>query len=307
MKSTRSYCDLLLTFTMGLCLLFQTAANAFEPYGYKAHRAECDTDPNVIRTVVIGGLATTTDTWQQISAMFESRYPNYTVELVADGNTAVTGPVFRSGQADVLAQHSADVTTDLVADGYGLDLLPWAHNEHIIIGPWNDPAGAKGLDAVEAFKKIAAAGKQGTAMWVDLWGAGKREVAGHIAAKAGIHPGNGGWVVADGSAKVGKQLEFVASLGFAYAMIGRAPFVSGKQNTFELEMIVGSGDDLKRPFVSIRANPKKFPCTNVRGAKKLQRFLISKEVQEFLATHLVDEFGGEPPFQPLRMEAFADE
>ncbi len=265
-----------------------------------------ETHPLVIRALVIGGMAQTTDTWQAIVEMFEEE-TNYTVELVKTGNVFVIDPLFRAGMADLLTQHSADITTDLVADGYGVNIRPWAHNEHVIMGPASDPAGIAGMtDAVEAFKKIAAAGKQGNVLFVDLWGAGKREVARHLANKAGIYPPSGGWMVVDASPDSRNQLFYVASLGNAYSLFGRAPVISGRQDPAGLEIMVGGGPDLQRPFMVMAANPEKFPCTNVIGAKKLSEFLLSKQVQEFLPTYLVDDFGGEPPFQPLRLDAFND-
>ena len=64
--------------------------------------------------------------------------------------------------------HSSDKTTDLVADGFGVNLRPWARNEHTIVGPASDPAGIRGMkDGADALKKIAEA----HAPFVDFYGA----------------------------------------------------------------------------------------------------------------------------------------
>ena len=51
-----------------------------------------------------------------------------------------------------------DITTDLVADGYGIDMRPWARNELCIVGPPDDPAHVRGMtNGAAALRKIAEA------------------------------------------------------------------------------------------------------------------------------------------------------
>jgi len=45
---------------------------------------------------------------------------------------------FRQGKADFLVMHSGDITTDLVADGYSINLRPCARNDLVIVGPADD-------------------------------------------------------------------------------------------------------------------------------------------------------------------------
>ncbi len=78
--------------------------------------------------------------------------------------------------------HGSIEATDLVANGYGTNLLPWARNEHVIVGPPDDPAGIRGMkDGAEALKKIAAA----RAPFVDFYGPGSRELAHRLWKRAG--------------------------------------------------------------------------------------------------------------------------
>ena len=78
--------------------------------------------------------------------------------------------------------HSSDQTTDLVADGFGANLRPWARNEHTIVGPPSDPARIRGMkDGAEALKKIANA----RASFVDFYGPGSRELAHKLWQRAG--------------------------------------------------------------------------------------------------------------------------
>ena len=64
--------------------------------------------------------------------------------------------------------------------------------------------------------------------------------------------------------------------------------------------------DMLRPYIVMLANPKVFPHVNYDGAQKLQNYLLSEEVQEFLEKYRADEFGGIPLFYPLRKRAFKE-
>jgi tungstate transport system substrate-binding protein len=258
----------------------------------------------VVRAVVIGGMTREVTLWAAVAQKFEEK-TGYRVELVETGTVEVIAETFAAGEADVLTMHSSDTTTNLIADGYGVNLRPWAHNELVIMGPATDPAGIKGMtDGVEALKKIAEAGERGQARFVDLWGTGKREVSQDLWSKTGIYPVNKAWFVKDQSDSEGRQLVYTASLGNAYSLFGRVPVVGGKVSTGGLQIMVEGDLAMQRPFMVIQANPERFPCTNEVGAKKLASFLLSREVQDFLPQFMVDEFLGLPPFYPLRNAAF---
>lgn len=263
-------------------------------------------DPRVIRAVVIGGMTREVDLWSAIAQKFEDK-TGYRVELVDTGTVEVIAETFAAGEADLLTMHSSDTTTNLVADGYGVDMRPWAHNELVIMGPASDPAGIRGMtDGVEALKKIAAAGELGQARFVDLWGTGKREVSQDLWTKTGIYPVNKPWFVKDQSDSENRQLIYTASLGNAYSLFGRVPVISRRVNTGGLQIMVEGDPAMQRPFIVMEANRKKFPCANDVGARKLSSFLLSREIQEFLPQFMVDEFLGLPPFYPLRNAAFGN-
>ena len=52
----------------------------------------------------------------------------------------------RSGEADVLLVHSPKDEQKLVDDGFGINRTRIMHNDFIIVGPANDPAGDQGHD-----------------------------------------------------------------------------------------------------------------------------------------------------------------
>lgn len=81
---------------------------------------------NVVKAVVIGGM-TMTAMWDEVSRMFESR-TGMNVEVIDTDTRPDIEVTFKQGKADFLTMHSGDITTDLVADGYGIDMKPWTHN-----------------------------------------------------------------------------------------------------------------------------------------------------------------------------------
>ncbi len=253
---------------------------------------------NVVKAAVIGGM-TMTGMWQKVSEMFEAK-TGIKIKTVETGPRQKIEKPFKQGKADLLTMHSGDITTDLVADGYGINMMPWTHNNVAIIGPSEDPAGIKGMKSgAEAFKKIAATESK----FMDMWGDGKREMSQKIWQKAGIFPPAGDWVIKE-ERNSKENILMNLSTQKAYSLFGRIPVLLEKRKFKNLEIMVEDDRDMLRPYIVMLANPKVFPNVNYEGAKKLQEFLVSKEVQEFLATFRADEFGGIPLFYPLRKRAF---
>src|SRR6476646_8561179 len=92
---------------------------------------------SVVRCAVVGGL-NEIDFWPQIADRFE-RATGSRQEIVATGPKHVIVEAFKSGEADVIVMHSSDTMVNLVADGYGENMQPWAKNDFVIVGPAGDP------------------------------------------------------------------------------------------------------------------------------------------------------------------------
>ncbi len=250
-------------------------------------------DPKIIRCAVIGGMSMTTGLWKEISNMFEAD-TGYKVVVVAKGPRPVLADAIHKGKVDLLTMHSGDITTDVVADGYAVNMKPWTRNDLVIVGPASDPAKIAGMtDGAEALKKIARA----KANFVDLQDIGIREMGHNLWKRAGIHP-KGKWFLKDES---GGHLDF---LGFAakhnaYVIFGRMPIVTGKVNSHNLKILVEKDPSMRRPYVVMEANPEVFPGTNVKGARALADYLLSDKVQSFLATYGKERNNGFPFFYPV--------
>ena len=255
-------------------------------------KSEAPSDTHVIRCAVIGGM-TMTGLWQQITKMFEAE-TGYRVEVVVTGPRPLLDTAMRAGKVDLLTMHSGDITTDLVADGYGVDMRPWTRNELCILGPPDDPAHVRGMtNGVDALRKIAAA----KAHFVDFEDIGSRELVHTLWEQSGVDP-RGDWLLKDGTISRWNILQY-ARTNDAYVVVGYIPARMGKMPAMGMEILVKNDPVMRRPFIVMETNPKKFPQANYTGAKALSDFLLSPEVQKFLLQFGTESNGPGPLFFPV--------
>ena len=247
----------------------------------------------VVRCAVIGGF-TMTGLWPEISKMFEAQ-TGYRVEVVVTGVRPVLDKAIRAGQVDLLTMHSGDITTDIVADGIGVNMRPWTRNELVIVGPTNDPAQIRGMtNGALALKKIA----ESQSKFVDFEGIGSRELSHTLWRLAGTEP-KGDWLIKDDTAiSKWNVLQFCRS-NHAYVVVGYIPALTGKMQNDGMEILVKNDPVMRRPYIVMEANPKKFPDANFVGARALSDFLLSSKVQDFLLGFGRDAAGNHPLFFPV--------
>lgn len=233
------------------------------------------------------------------------------VKVIAKG----TGAAIRDGMdgnVDVVFVHDLEREKKFVAEGYGTKRYPVMHNDFIILGPKNDPAGISGLqNAVEAMKKIAGSGTMfvsrgddsGThAKEQELWKASglplqtvKQTVSSEGKTKeiTFVHPeGLGKWYMSIGQG-MGKTLIF-ADEKQAYTLADRGTYIQyklGRKEGLGLE-ILGEGDpSLHNPYGVIPVNPEKFKDSNppIRHdlADAFARWLVSPRGQSVIANYKV--------------------
>ncbi|MDD5039226.1 MAG: substrate-binding domain-containing protein, partial [Dehalococcoidales bacterium] len=106
-------------------------------------------------------IATTTslyDTglWAYLEPMFEEA-ENIEMDIVYAGTGAALNQG-RNGNIDAVVVHDPDQEKTFVDEGWGINKRSFAYNFFMIAGPPEDPAGIKGLEPVNAFKKIAEGG-----------------------------------------------------------------------------------------------------------------------------------------------------
>jgi tungstate transport system substrate-binding protein len=164
-------------------------------------------------------LATTTST--QDSGLLDDLLPVFTAETgwavkpIAVGSGAAI-EMGRRGEADVLLVHSPAAEEEFVAEGTAGRRLLVMHNDFVLLGPQDDPAGVRGLPVGEALGRIAGAG----AVFVsrgDESGTHSREKA--LWEQAAVAPG-GAWYQETGQG-MGATLR-VASEKAGYTLADRA-------------------------------------------------------------------------------------
>jgi tungstate transport system substrate-binding protein len=257
-----------------------------------SRKAEGSSKKPVVRCAVIGGM-TMTGLWPEIVKRFETE-TGYRAELVVTGPRPELDKAMRKGEVDLLTMHSGDITTDLVADGFAMNMRPWTRNELCIVGPAHDPAQIRGMtNGAAALRKIAEA----EAPFVDFQGIGSRELSHNLWRLAGVEP-KGDWVIRDDTVSKWNILQFARS-NQAYVVVGYIPARMGKMNAEGMEILVKDDPVMRRPFIVMEANPNKFPQANHAGARALSDFLLSAKVQTFLLEFGAQTNGPGPLFFPV--------
>jgi tungstate transport system substrate-binding protein len=248
-----------------------------------------------VRVAVVGGVMNG-DAWPELARQFTAA-TGVEITVVVSGQRELCAEALSGGKVDAAIMHSGDIATNLVADGFAVNVRPFARNEMVIFGPKADPAGVRGLaDGAAALKKIAAA----QAPFVDFRGAGSRELTRMLWKKAGVEP-VGSWVLKDESANGAAVLEFARQKA-AYVLVNRPPPDSARLPGGALELLVQGDPAMRRAFVVAEANPAKFPTANAAGARRFSDYLVSEQAQTVLR-----KLGGKaaderPLLFPLRAE-----
>lgn len=239
-------------------------------------------------------LATTTST--QDSGLLDVLLPvfqdetGYFVKTIAVG-TGQALAMGKNGDADVLLTHAPEAELELLEAGDIINYRLVMHNDFVIVGPTDDPAGIKGLaTSAEAFEKIAAS----QALFVsrgDDSGTHKKELA--IWQKAGIEVG-GNWYQETGSG-MGQTIN-IASEKNGYTLTDRATYLALKENLY-LEVLVEGEPDLLNIYHVAQVNPNKSDLINAQGTKDFVEFMVSDKAQQIIGEFGIDKFGS-PLFFP---------
>lgn len=281
----------------GLALL-PALAQSFKPaYG------DSPADARPARESIV--MASTTSTEQ--SGLFGYLLPRLTaatgveVRVVAVG-TGQALDLARRGDADVLLVHDPAAEEKLVQEGYGVARREIMHNDFVIIGPANDPAGIGGMTrAADAFAGVARArsaflsrgDRSGThAAELRLWD------------EAGVTPPASGttWYQETGSG-MGPTLNIASARG-AYTLSDRATWLNFR-NRGDLTILMQGDPVLFNRYSVILTSERKHPHVKAAAAAKVADWLASEEGQATIGGYRLN---GEPLFFPkaLRRAGPAD-
>ncbi len=237
-------------------------------------------------------LATTTSTDNSgllavLHPPFEKQYEIY-VDVIAVG----TGKALRlaeNGDVDVVMVHAPAAEISFVEKGYGVERLSVMHNDFVILGPQNDPAGLGDATTLnQALQKISASGSYFVSRGDDS-GTHKKEMS--LWRAAGISP-EGNWYMAAGQG-MGAVIQ-IANDKHAYTLSDRGTYLAHKDK-IDLIPVFEGDPELFNPYHVIIVNPEKHPHVNIGWAKKYVDFIRGEAGQK-----IIREFkkGGELLFKP---------
>jgi len=208
---------------------------------------------------------------------------DYTLQAIAVGSGQAM-QLGKTGEADILLVHSPADEKDFVDGGYGLARTTFMHNDFVLLGPAQDPAGVKQAGgAAEAFKKIAAGG-----LFVsrgDQSGTHKKELS--LWTAAGVKPAKAKYL--ESGQGMAATLS-IANEKKAYCLADRGTYLSMKNNL--ALVVLNEGDEaLINRYSLILVNPAKFPKVNTAGANAFLEFMLSVPARNLIEKYGVDKYG----------------
>lgn len=229
-----------------------------------------------------------TGLWEYLEPMFEEQY-NVELDIIYAG-TGKALEYGRRGDVDVITIHCKAKEEEFIAEGYGLQRVPFAYNYFLIVGPVADPAGIKGLSPEEAFKKLIETGSGSFVSRGDDSGTHQKEKAiwKSIGYDYEVVQQSGSWYIETGMG-MGPTL-LMASEKSAYTLSDMGTFLSYK-GKLNLVPMVDKGDILLNVYSVVAINPEKNPKTNLQMASNLIDFLTSPEIQKLIGNYSVKEYG----------------
>ncbi len=237
-------------------------------------------------------MATTTSTdntglLQVLNPPFETAQ-HIRVDVIAMG----TGKALRlaeNGDVDLVLVHAPDAEKGFVAMGYGVKRFAVMHNDFVLLGPKQDPAGAKQAQSASAALMAILRARSDFVSRGDDSGTHKKEKA--FWRQAGITP-NGNWYISAGQG-MGAVLR-MANDKNAYTLCDRGTYLVFKDKLEIVPVYEGSAD-LFNPYHVIAVNPRKHPHVRFDLASQYINYLTGSEGQEIINNFSV---GGQALFHP---------
>lgn len=231
----------------------------------------------------------------ELKSRFEERYRNVFLKIVAVGS----GEALRraaQGDADLVLAHAPSLEKMYIENGVLVKGSIFAYNFFVMVGPKEDPASIRGVEPVEAFKKIYESGGAGKSLFVSRGdNSGTHIKEQQLWRAAGSDPKNKQWYLQSGSGMDTTLL--IANEKRAYTLSDIGTFLQFKERVNELSILVESGEILLNIYSVYLVNPERFPNVKSGPASRFRDFMLSQEGQR-----IIDGFGrprlGSPLFFP---------
>jgi tungstate transport system substrate-binding protein len=238
-------------------------------------------------------LATTTST--QDSGLLDVLVPAFERDSGRQVKTVAVGSgeaieLGSRGEADVLLVHSPDDEEEFMKSGKGGERRLVMHNDFVIVGPPDDPAGIKGLGSTEALQRIAEEEAPFTSRGDD---SGTHNLELKLWDEAGVKPA-GSWYQETGQG-MGATLR-IADQKRAYTISDRGTHLSTEDST-DLDVLVEGEPRLLNIYHVIDIDPNAGPRVNAAGGRAFAEWIVKPEAQGMIGAFGRKEFG-RPLFVP---------
>jgi tungstate transport system substrate-binding protein len=252
MKSCRGYLAILLMICLGT-----------------SEAAQDTTAEARVKVAVVGGLMLS-GVWPAL-AKRAGKATGLVIETVAAAPKEGVVPIFRDGEADLLLIHGSDETYGLLAAGVASPLRAWAMNEHVIVGPNDDPAKVAGaVDANEAMRRIIAA----DAPLIGFRDPGSFGIVHGLFRSLGLRPGPRQQLYDD--AESPQQVLRSAADKHGYAVVGHIPVAFGKMPSKGMAVLLKGDPAMRRVYVVVEPGPRHPANPHQRElARQLADYLVS--------------------------------
>jgi len=228
----------------------------------------------------------------------------YNVSLdVVSGGTGIAIQYGERGDVDVLIVHDKERELKFINDGQGLERRCIAYNYFLLVGPKDDPAGVRDMNASAALARIMEIGEADPSkvMFISrgdnsgthareklLW---KNDGYNYSAVNS-----SGPWYIEAGQG-MGATLN-MANEKQAYTLSDMSTFMAYQGNLTLIPLVEG-GDELLNVYVAMAVNPKKHPDVKCELASEFINYLVSDEGQDLIASYGTEKFG-KPLFSAAR-------
>jgi tungstate transport system substrate-binding protein len=240
-------------------------------------------------------LATTTST--QDSGLLDELLPafkdesGYKVKVIAVGSGEALAMADR-GDADAVLAHAPSAEQELVDKGSVVNRQLVMHNDFVIVGPADDPAGIKGMEsATEALTTIADQEAPFISRGDD---SGTDKLEKSLWKKAELDPTGQGWYEESGQG-MGATLQIANQRG-AYTVSDRGTYLAQSEN-LDLQVLVEGDPVLLNVYHVMQVNPDQFDGVEAEGGQAFVEFMVSDSAQEIIRNFGVEKFG-QPLFIP---------
>jgi tungstate transport system substrate-binding protein len=236
------------------------------------------------KSIVVSSTTSTQDSglFGSILPLFKAR-TGIDVKVVSQG-TGQALDTGRRGDADVVFVHAKAQEEKFVADGFGVKRYPVMYNDFVLMGPKNDPAGARGRDIAAALRAIKAKSAPFISRG-DRSGTHSAELALWKAAGIDITKDKGSWYREIGQG-MGAALN-TASASNAYVLADRGTWISFK-NRGDLAIVVEGDNRLFNQYGIILVNPARHAHVKKEFGQAFIDWLVSPAGQKAIADYKIE-------------------